>query len=552
MKPPTVVEFVTDPQLLGLTISPAQETLLRVIYGLPLVTDEQRALFRDCTGRTTYREGHAFPEATVLSGARGGKDSRIAAPIVCYQAVFGGHERYLHKGERGIIPLVAQDARGARIAFGYIKDYLTKSPMLASMVADEPLASEITLTNGLTVTCFPCTLRSLRGWSMPTGVMDEVGFWRLEGQADSDVEVQTSIRRGMIAFPSTRLVKISTPYMKSGILYEDFKRGFGQDDPDLLVWRASSRLMNPTITADRLERERRLDPVRFAREYEAEFAEDVDAFLSTAWVEGAVVAGRYELPPQVGLTYVVAVDPSGGGPDAFPLAIVHAEGAGAQRRIVQDVMRGWSKPRGDEVNLESVVAEITALAKAYRVTAVHGDRYAKGWVREAFQRHGLRYVDAAIKGTYLDKSSAYLEVEPLFAQGAIDILDHPTLIRELKLLERRPTVGGRDRVDHPRGQHDDHANALAIASAIARGAETSFAPLVSSYSKNWTPRTSAAGQGATVEEGIVVRTAFGLEPFRDPRGDDPDRPMPAPVTHDVDSVAHRTECRSCRRTWRSR
>ena len=33
----------------------------------------------------------------------------------------------------------------------------------------------------------PCTLRSLRGWSIPAGVMDELAFYRLEGQADSDV-----------------------------------------------------------------------------------------------------------------------------------------------------------------------------------------------------------------------------------------------------------------------------------------------------------------------------------------------------------------------------
>ena len=34
MTPPNIVEFVTDPQLLGLSISAAQETLLRAIYGL--------------------------------------------------------------------------------------------------------------------------------------------------------------------------------------------------------------------------------------------------------------------------------------------------------------------------------------------------------------------------------------------------------------------------------------------------------------------------------------------------------------------------------------
>jgi len=29
-------------------------------------------------------------------------------------------------------------------------------------------------------------------------------------------------------------------------------------------------------------------------------------------------------------------------------------------------------------------------------------------------------------------------------------------------------MGGKDRVDHPPGQHDDHANALALAAAKAR------------------------------------------------------------------------------------
>ncbi len=320
--------------------------------------------------------------------------------------------------------------------------------------------------------------------------------------------------------------------MKSGVLYEDFRRAFAQDDPDLLVWRATSRLMNPTLTPERLERERRLDPVRYAREYEAEFAEDLDAFLSTAWVEGAVVADCHESPPQDGVRYVARVDPSGGGDDAFPLAIVHAEGTGAGRRIVQDVMRGWAKPRGGEVNLEGIVAEITTLVKTYRLREVHGDRYAKNWVREAFQRHGIRYVDAALKGEYLDRSTAYLEAEPLFAQGAIDLLDHPRLIRELKMLERGPQPGGRDRVDHPRGQHDDHADALCRAAAIARGAEASFTPLVWSHTKTYTPRSTAAGSGKNVEEGIEVQTAFGRGTYRDARGDEP-RPATAPVAHDV-------------------
>src|SRR5947207_7507267 len=151
----------------------------------------------------------------------------------------------------------------------------------------------------------------------------------------------------MINFPRTKLVKISTPYMKSGVLFDDFKKAFGQDDPDLLVWRASTTLMNPTITEARLAREARLDPLRFAREYEAEFAEDVEQFLPSAWVEQAVVPGRHELPPNTQCRYIAAVDVSAGGPDAFTLSIVHLEGSGTERRVIQDVMRGWSR-RGSE------------------------------------------------------------------------------------------------------------------------------------------------------------------------------------------------------------
>jgi hypothetical protein len=467
---PTIIEFTTDPQLLGLSLSPAQATLQHAIYGLPL-DPTQLELWQECTGRKTY-PGIPFPEVTVVAGARAGKDSRIATPVACYEAVFGGHARHLAHGERGVIVLVAQDQRATKIAFSYIQDYFTRSPLLASMV-DEVLASEISLTNGITIMCFPCTLRSLRGWSIPAAVLDELAFFRLEGQADSDVEVQASIRRGMISFPSTRLIKISTPYMKGGVLYDDFKRGFGQDDPDLLVWRAPSLLMNPSLRAERLEQERRLDPSRFAREYLGEFAEDVDAFLPSAWIEGAVQSGRHELPPVDGVRYHGAVDASGGGPDAFTLAIVHAEGDGATQRIVHDVMKGWRKPRDGQTDLEGAVTEIAQIAKRYRVTTIVGDRYARGWVREAFKRHGVKYEDAMVRDkdgalTYCDRSGAYLETEPLFAQGLIAILDHPQLVRELKLLERRPQAGGKDRVDHPRGQHDDYANAIALAAATAR------------------------------------------------------------------------------------
>jgi hypothetical protein len=456
MSIPTIVEFVTDSQLLALSIGPAQETILRGRYGLPLVDDEQRALWATVTGGRTYRDGHRFTEMTVLAGARSGKDSRIAAPIACYEAIFGGYDAQLSKGERGMVVIVAQDERATRIAFGYVRDYLLGSPVLANFVADER-KKEIVLTNGLSICCFPCTVSALRGWSIPCGILDELAFWRLEGAVDSDAEVQTSIRRGGLNFPATSLIKISTPYLKSGVLYDDVKASYGQDDPDRLVIKATSALMNPTLTPERLAKEKRLDPVRFAREYEAEWTDALTVFLASDWVESAIDRGVHERTPQDNLRYVAACDASGGGEDSFTYCVAHREPDGT---IVQDLLKGHRR-----ASLEATVAQIAATLACYRVRSIEGDRYAANWVVEAFQRAGVRYEPSKDpSGKALDQSAAYEACEPLFATGKVRLLDHPKQ-REWSLLERTARPGGASHITHPRGSHDDYAASAARAFA---------------------------------------------------------------------------------------
>ena len=453
---PTILEFVTDPQLLGLTPSPAQRTLLKASYGLPL-DDEELALFRQCTGLADY-PGHAFDEVVALCGARSGKDAYIATPILLYEAIFGDAEAHLGKGERAVCVLVAQDQKATRVAYGYVRDYVLGSPLLKTMI-EEVREAELRLTNRTVIACFASSAKSVRGWSIKVGVMDELGFYRLEAGASTDSEIQTSIRRGGVGFPSQKLVKISTPYMKSGVLWEDFQQYYAKANPDVLVWRAPTLLMNPAIDAARLARERRKDPTRHAREYEAMFSDDLEAFLPAAWLDAAVVDGRYGLAPRVGVTYVATADPTGGGTDTFTLSIVHAEGSG---RVVQDLVKGWTGSRAAKIDLGGVVAEIAETARRYGLTEVYGDRYAGAWVTEAFAQAGLAYRPAG-----MDKSRAYLECEPLFSSGRVELLDHAAMRREFGLLERRLRPGGKSVVDHPRGSHDDYANATALGIAQA-------------------------------------------------------------------------------------
>ena len=116
-------------------------------------------------------------------------------------------------------------------------------------------------------------------------------------------------------------------------------------------------------------------------------------------------------------------------------------------------------------------------------------------MRQSFERAALAYRDAE------EKSKAYQEMEPLFAQGRIEILDHPQLARELRLLERRPRPGGKVIVDHPSGGHDDHSNALALAAIQAlQGAGSFHLEAFGSYQRpDW---DSPSSTGETLSQQI--------------------------------------------------
>ena len=83
-------------------------------------------------------------------------------------------------------------------------------------------------------------------------------------------------------------------------------------------------------------------------------------------------------------------------------------------------------------------------------------------VFEEFRRQGIAYESCS-----LDKSSLYMEAAPRFATGEVEIPEDATLLRELRLLERRRGSAGRDRVDHPGREHDDLANSVAGALWLA-------------------------------------------------------------------------------------
>jgi hypothetical protein len=417
-------------------------TALKAIFALPMAPDEL-SLYQRCTGRQITPQ-KAFKEVYLIVGRRGGK-SFITAVIAVYLAIFKDYTEYLSPGERATIMVIAVDKKQAQIILRYVKAILSLS--LFQPYIENPKNESIELTNRVNIEVHVCSYRSVRGYTVAAAIFEESAFWRVEG-ANPDREIYTALKPAMITIPDALLVSISTPYSRQGLLYEAYKEYFGKEDEDVLIWKASSLLMNPTLPEKMIIKAREKDLSAARAEWDAEFREDIEAFLPLETIERVIIPGRIELPYVEKFQYFAFLDPSGGGQDSFTLSIAHRE----NEKIVQDVLRAR---RGDPYE---TVKQYSEILKKFKVHKVHGDRYAGSWCAEAFQKEGIRY-----EASELNKSELYIESLPYINAGLCELLDNKELIKELRLLERRRGSSGKDTVDHPpsANSHDDLANVTA-------------------------------------------------------------------------------------------
>ena len=75
------------------------------------------------------------------------------------------------------------------------------------------------------------------------------------------------------------LVSISTPYRKTGLVYQKWHEHFAADDDAVLVVRGPSRQFNPLLTEQSVQQALKDDPEGARAEWEAEFRSDLATFL---------------------------------------------------------------------------------------------------------------------------------------------------------------------------------------------------------------------------------------------------------------------------------
>jgi hypothetical protein len=420
---------------------------LAALFGLPL-SKPQLTTYRECTGRTERPPAPA-DEAWLICGRRAGK-SFVLALVAVYLACFRSYTEHLMPGERATILIIARDRRQARTIFRFIRGFLTEVPMLKHLVERETDES-FDLTNQVTIEIATASFRSVRGYTIAAALCDELAFWPTDDSAEPDYEILDALRPGMLTIPGAMLLCASSPYARRGALWDAFRQHYSKDGDPVLVWRAPTRVMNPTVKRSVIDAAIARDPAKYTAEYLAEFRSDLEAFVSREVVEACVVPGVYERAPVSGVSYRAFVDPAGGsGEDSMTLAIVHRDG---DRVILDAVRERQPRPR---FSPDDVTQEFAAVMKLYGISSCRGDQYGGDWPAERFRAHGIAYEKAGKV-----KSDIYRDVLPLLNAGRVELLDNPRLVAQLCSLERRTSRGGKDSIDHPPGSRDDLCNAVA-------------------------------------------------------------------------------------------
>lgn len=439
-----IVRACTDPELFGDVFGgdtwQAWRTLLAGFYGL----DTDEGLFHELTNRQPPTK--PCKELWLVKGRRGGK-SNMAAMLAVYEAVFNDHKSKLAPGEVATIMVIAADRKQARTVMRYIRGLILENPMLSQLVVRDGTES-IELANRCVIEIMTASHRGTRGYTVAAAILDEIAFWHSDG-ANPDSEILSALRPSLATLDG-KLIALSSPYARKGVLWTNYKRYFGQDSDRVLVAQAPSKVMNPTLPQEVIDEAYDVDYLSARAEYGAHFRDDIESYVSIEMIEAVTRPSHLELPAASDLTYEAFVDPSGGRNDSFTLCIAHKDRK--TDSVVVDCIRAIKPP----FSPESVVDEFCEVLKTYRVRTIKGDSYAGEWPKEQFAKRGITY-----KKSDHPKTDLYRDLLPLISSQRVEFPPHKRLETELLGLERRTARGGRDSIDHMPGLHDDIANAVA-------------------------------------------------------------------------------------------
>jgi hypothetical protein len=426
----------------------------RAMFAEPL-DDVELEIFKHLSGRQEAITERPR-EIWLGLGRRSAKDLK-AASIAAYLSTIGAEQMTAGaaRGERTYVMILAVDRSQAKICLGYTSEFF-RIPALAPFVRREN-ADGLELTNGITIEIFTNDQRRARGRRVGLCIFDEVAHWRSDVSSNPAEDVYESIMPSMANVPGAMLIGISSVHMRSGLFYKKVSENFGKPGPILSV-RAPTWIMNPTLPFDGpfIEARYRENPAFAKAEFGSEWRSDLESYCSIEALEACTDKNVFERKMNRQNRHFAAYDGSGGVGDSAALCVGHKEGDS----VVIDLIREVPAPHDPEM----VLAEFSDILRAWRIKRVISDRYGAEWARSAWRKNGIHAVESEFGA-----SEAYNSFLPMLNSQSVRLLDNKKMAAQFLTLERSPRRGARDSVDHPRGTHDDIANAVALLATYIDG-----------------------------------------------------------------------------------
>jgi hypothetical protein len=429
----------------------AWRTLLIALMGEAL-TDAERETYRQLTGGRDVEPGAVVDTFLCVAGRRSGK-SRSMAVLAVYLSTLVDWSSELTIGERGLALFLAPSERQAKTVYRYAAAIIEHVPLLAGLIVNKT-TEVVSLSTGVDLEIMAANWRRARGGTAVCCVLDECAFLHsAEDSGNRDEDIYAAVRPSL-ATTGGPMPLTSSPSMMEGIVHRLHKRHHGPaGDPRVVIVQSDSRTLNPRLSQAVVDRAYEDDPTSAEAEYGGQFRQHVSVYLPRAVIEKAVddgVGGRVALP---GVHYVAFVDVAGGsGTDSFACAVGHLRVDDGRDVCVLDAIHVVPPP----FDPDQATLRCASFLAQWGVSTVTGDSYAAMWPVTAFAKHGISYGPSP-----LTKSELYLHVVVLFTGGRVRLLDNPRIVDQFAQLRRKVGSNGRESVDHPKGAHDDIANAVA-------------------------------------------------------------------------------------------
>lgn len=545
-----ILEYIEKFKLLPQGLYPVQKFILKLYYNIPLDDKEKVIRISDRFGTKTlfylteteylehlYKEGRCNvkvqdsrlrTELVLVLGRRSGKSaiSSMVASYEAYKLLSRGHPQSYYGMPSGAdirIMAVANDKEQASIIYGDIQSHVESVDYFKSSLANQTQTFIRFRTendkkkygkNGkstISVTFKSSIAKGLRGRAVICGILDEVAFFGRDGKASAD-EIYRALYPSTAQFSPRdpqdknipigptegRMILISSPDAREGLFYDMHETGMSgrKGSENMLVIRAPTWEVNPTLAVSYYETEYAKNPAAFVTEHGAEFSDRVRGFIEdpkvlTDCINPTLMPQTRGIPREphfAGLDFALVND----GTSISLTKIVNSKVELAYHEVwYAGVPWKTSNPHltspitpyahklqtETRLDMDEIVEWIHQLSKLFYIHSGIFDQWAGIVFEQVLHKKGLRQFSMKNFSTY-DSSSMFQNFKMLMYNNQFSLYDYPSnpsdnihspLVSELLELQTSSVGKNLISVEAPKviGKHDDMSDSLARSVMLA-------------------------------------------------------------------------------------